>query len=123
MHTLVFLAIAAVSAASVSSADFASTNAPPAVVRVTPSHVEGDVDTDTAAKSGITLVASLHEARDVARRTGARTIELLPGIHSLSEPLVFDHPEDSGVTWTTSGAESAGSASISGGVAINDWHR
>ena len=121
MHTLFFLAIAAVSATSESSADFASTNAPPAVVRVTPSHVEGDVDTDTAAKSGIALVASLHEARDVARRTGARTIELLPGIHSLSEPLVFDHPEDSGVTWTT--AESAGSASISGGVAIKDWYR
>ena len=124
MHCLLFalLFTAMAESSSLSPADFA----PVVRVQVVPTHVKGStVAIGPSIEPGVAVVKNLDEAREASRSRKPEhqfTIELLPGIHALSTPLVLDQPEDSGVTWMASSSGGPGSASISGGVYIDGWY-
>ena len=65
---------------------------------------------------------SLHDARDLARKTGAKRIELRAGRHELASPLHLT-AADSGVAWVgdVTTARSGPTTTISGGRAVTGW--
>ena len=86
---------------------------------------------DAAAGTAAAPLASLTEARSriradkAAGRTGAWTVHLLPGIYSITEPLIFT-PEDSGaegapITYRGEPDSDGNLPVISGGIEITGW--